>query len=122
MGAIDDDDVVADINTRAALQGWPMDTLHFDGQKDPDRRRRIETGNWVGIEDQSRFLPYVKTTATYALRINQPFTVDTPEGVHEGKAGDWLAVGIHGEMYPIDAAVFEESYAPLPEKEANPDG
>jgi hypothetical protein len=42
--------------------------------------------------------------------MSEPFTVDTLEGVQRGKAGDYLAIGLHGEMYPIDKEVFEETY------------
>ena len=54
--------------------------------------------------------PYRKTSITYAVQIGEPFQVHTLEGLHDGKAGDWLAVGLHGEMYPIDADVFAATY------------
>lgn len=56
--------------------------------------------------------PFRKTTLTYAVQMESDFTVDTLEGRHVGMAGDWLAVGAHGEMYPIDEAVFAETYEP----------
>jgi hypothetical protein len=94
-------------------------TLRFDGKKDLDRRAAVERGEWP-IDDAALragkpiFIPdmdaYRKTTLTYAARIDQPFEVDTLEGLHTGNAGDYLAVGPHGEMYPIDAAVFADSY------------
>ena len=31
-------------------------------------------------------------------------------GIMTGKPGDWLMVGIHGEMYPIDRDIFEKTY------------
>ncbi len=43
-------------------------------------------------------------------QIDEPFRVETMEGVMEGKAGDWLVVGIHGEMYPIDKEIFNKTY------------
>jgi hypothetical protein len=97
--------------------------LRFDGKKDPDRRAAVERGDWA-IDDTDLaaaaakgsfvFVPdmlaYRKTTLTYASRIKEPFEVDTLEGLHQGKAGDFLAIGPHGEAYPIDAAVFRDSY------------
>jgi hypothetical protein len=32
------------------------------------------------------------------------------EGTLNGKAGDWLMVGVEGEMYPIDREIFEKTY------------
>ena len=32
------------------------------------------------------------------------------EGLMRAKAGDWLVVGIHGEMYAIDREIFEKTY------------
>ena len=43
-------------------------------------------------------------------RMAEAFEVETLEGVMRGKAGDWLMVGLHGEMYPIDAEIFEKTY------------
>lgn len=43
-------------------------------------------------------------------KINQPFLVLTLEGAMQGKAGDWLITGVQGEMYPCDAAIFEQSF------------
>lgn len=44
------------------------------------------------------------------VQIHEPFTVETMEGTLSGKAGDWLMVGVEGEMYPIDRAIFEKTY------------
>ena len=43
-------------------------------------------------------------------QISEPFIVETLEGEMKGKAGDWLMVGVHGEMYPIDNSIFEKTY------------
>ena len=44
------------------------------------------------------------------VKINEPFEVKTMEGTMNGKKGDWLMVGIHGEMYPIDNDIFIKTY------------
>jgi hypothetical protein len=44
------------------------------------------------------------------IQINEPFKVETMEGVLDAKAGDYLMVGIHGEMYPCDNKIFHETY------------
>lgn len=79
----------------------------FKGHKDHDRRARVESGDDVDGWDFGKFR---KVAVTYAVQIDEPFEVDTLEGLHTGKAGDWLAVGAEGEMYPIDAAIFEQTY------------
>lgn len=53
-----------------------------------------------------------KTALAHAIHMQEPFSIETLEGTMEGKAGDWLMVGVNGEMYPCDAEVFEKSYEP----------
>lgn len=93
--------------------------LRFDGLKNPQRRKDLEDGNGVTLfgeegENALSMVPdwgeYRKTSATYAFRMEEEFEVDTLEGLHRGKAGDYLAMGQAGELYPIDAAVFAATY------------
>ena len=65
----------------------------------------------------SGFLCYHKKALTkvqdvpdHAMQVMGPFSVETLEGTMEGKAGDWLMVGVNGEMYPCDADVFAKTY------------
>lgn len=44
------------------------------------------------------------------VQINEAFNVETMEGTMEGKPGDYLMIGIKGEMYPCDKKIFEETY------------
>lgn len=89
--------------------------LRFDGKKDAERRRVLDQGGQVSLIAEGdetivsmvpSFGEYRKTSTTFAVRMEEPFEVETLEGVHLAKAGDFLAVGQAGEMYPIDAAVF----------------
>jgi len=61
------------------------------------------------------FEEYVKRpVAVGAVRVLEPFVVDTPEGDNQhGKPGDYLVEGIAGERYPVDKRVFENSYRSL---------
>ena len=43
-------------------------------------------------------------------QINEPFEVESMEGLVKGKAGDWLMIGVNGEKYVCDAAIFKKSY------------
>ena len=95
--------------------------LTFDGKKNPERRQRLEAGDRIGLTADGPhhnemvsivpdFAEYRKTATTFAVRMEEPFEVDTLEGLHSAKAGDWLAMGAAGELYPIDAAVFAATY------------
>lgn len=44
------------------------------------------------------------------IQINEPFKVYTIEGIMNGKSGDWLMVGVKGEMYPCSKEIFEATY------------
>ncbi len=44
------------------------------------------------------------------IQINEPFEVQTLEGVMQGKPGDWLMVGVNGEMYPCSNEIFKKTY------------
>ena len=44
------------------------------------------------------------------VQINEPFEVQTMEGLMQGKAGDYLMIGPRGEMYPCDRSIFNETY------------
>ncbi len=74
----------------------------YKGEKNPARR--------TSAAMDSDFREYRKVQTIYATRMSEPFEVETLEGLHTGKAGDWLAVGAHGECYPIDADVFADTY------------
>ena len=93
--------------------------IRFDGKKNPERRKNLETHGRIGLTGSTNetyesvvpdFREYRKTSTTYATRMDEPFEVDTLEGLHTGKAGDWLAIGQAGELYPIDAVVFAATY------------
>ncbi|MDX1471918.1 MAG: hypothetical protein R3213_10510, partial [Flavobacteriaceae bacterium] len=43
-------------------------------------------------------------------QIKEDFMVDSLEGRVKGKKGDWLMVGVRGELYICDKDIFEETY------------
>lgn len=51
-----------------------------------------------------------KTATAHAVRIDEPFSIDTLEGVMQGNPGDYLMRGAAGEYYPCAAHVFEATY------------
>lgn len=42
--------------------------------------------------------------------IDDEFEVETMEGTMKGKKGDYLIIGVNGEMYPIDREIFGKTY------------
>jgi len=56
---------------------------------------------------------YRKTATTRAVQIPVEFVVDTLEGRMTGRAGDFLAVGVAGERYPIAAEIMARTYEPI---------
>ena len=58
----------------------------------------------------TRVKHFRKKTEITAVQMDKDFVVLTLEGTVKGKAGDWLAKGIRGELYPIAKAIFEETY------------
>lgn len=44
------------------------------------------------------------------IQIHEPFEVESLEGTVKGKAGDWLMIGVDGEKYICDDAIFRKTY------------
>jgi len=48
-----------------------------------------------------------------AMQILETFWVESLEGNHQGKEGDYLLKGVRGELYICDREIFEETYTLL---------
>jgi len=55
-----------------------------------------------------------RPTPQKCVQIMEDFKVHTLEGVMQGKAGDYLMVGVRGELYVCDQDIFRETYELLP--------
>lgn len=86
------------------------DVVRFNGAKNPDRRKRVENGSPLDTEFPVAMEEFHKTANIYAVKMPVEFEVVTPEGTMKGKKGDWLALGVGGELYPIDGALFAVTY------------
>ena len=51
-----------------------------------------------------------KPVPVKCYQMNEPFKVETLEGTLKGKAGDYLMIGVRGEMYACDKEIFNETY------------
>lgn len=85
--------------------------MHYDGKRDRQRRKLVEQGEYRDLRPLD-FRGYSKHGLTYAAKVPQDFTVETIEGQMAGSAGDYLAIGAAGEMYPISSEIFEATYRP----------
>ena len=50
-----------------------------------------------------------------AKQHEEAFTIETLEGVMQGKAGDYEIIGIKGERYPCDKDIFKATYEEVTE-------
>ena len=51
-----------------------------------------------------------KPVSVMATPMMEDFEVKTPEGVMQGRKGDYLVMGLEGELYPVKPSVFARSY------------
>ncbi len=66
----------------------------------------------VNDEGTNNLKKYKKIVPTLAKQMKFDFKVETLEGIMEGKAGDYLCVGIpfEDEMWPVKREIFETTY------------
>jgi hypothetical protein len=76
------------------------------------RIKRNENGTHTvdGEPFEPNYRLYRKKTLTGAIKMDEPFSVETLEGTMRGKAGDYLMIGNEGEMYPCGADIFRQTY------------
>ena len=60
-------------------------------------------------EDVVGWNTYRKVAPVFARQMDKPFRVTTKEGPVEGKAGDYLCLGVENEAWPVDRDIFEKT-------------
>lgn len=88
----------------------------------------IEARQWpgVGIDKVDEMLafedwvePHAKACGRWPLKYRGPsLIIPTLEGDHEAKAGDWIIVGVQGELYPCKPDIFAATYEPFTHPDA----
>lgn len=70
------------------------------------------SGTWTPVDVADlTFFPVVKRPVqVHAHRMHDAFRVKTLEGIMDGGPGDYLLRGVEGEYYPVDAAIFGQTY------------
>ncbi len=65
-----------------------------------------ENGATIAVWSGERVRPVVEMHAPIVLAVY------TLEGVMRADEGDWIVKGVQGEFYPVEPAIFEETYEP----------
>jgi hypothetical protein len=81
----------------------------------------IHAVQWKKDNFESEFIPLVilaheisGEAEHYTLSKEKELTIHTLEGDHLANVGDWIIVGVKGEMYPCKPDIFEMTYEPVP--------
>ena len=87
--------------------------VSFDASKSCE-----QLDKYIDEKDTEGWKTYRKTATIKAKKMPIAFKCDTLEGDDiRGKAGDYLAQGVKGELYPIDQKIFEQTYEEVVEEE-----
>lgn len=76
----------------------------------------IEAWRWEGGEFQAKapawLLDYKNGPAKEQVRLhaNGTLSIPTLEGEMRAQVGDWVIMGVVGEVYPCKPAIFEATY------------
>lgn len=52
-----------------------------------------------------------------AYQTDKPMDIQTLEGVMHANTGDWIIIGVEGEMWPVKKEIFEKTYRIISEKQ-----
>lgn len=77
-----------------------IEAMRYDGTSDCLDAIAAWTGNRVRWDDRHK-MP----------------VVCTPQGTRWVNAGDWVIIGVAGEVYPVQSDIFEMSYDPVEAKD-----
>lgn len=81
------------------------------GEAYKDDKQVVTTKNGKPIKvPEDKFREAQKTEPTKVIKMPVPFKVQTKEGPADGAAGDYLARGVEGEMWPIDKKIFKKTH------------
>jgi hypothetical protein len=75
----------------------------------------IDAVQWTG-ENLGAVLELLdKSTQDEIARVDgtRDLEISTLEGVMTARPGDWIILGLEGELYPCKSSVFEATYEPV---------
>ena len=73
----------------------------------------IEAEQWLGtLESWNRIIAMGLTVWQPGELGSDTFIIQTLEGDHLARKGDWIIRGVHGEFYPCKPDIFAKTYEP----------
>lgn len=73
----------------------------------------VEATEWDGTNESWQHIMDMGLTKWNPGVIGmQTFYIETLEGYHLARKGDWIIKGVHGEFYPCKPDVFVKTYEP----------
>ena len=75
----------------------------------------IRAMQWDGnidyfIDSIKQMGAFIKIATTFSLTNNSELLIDTLEGVMTADIGDWIIIGVNGELYPCKDNIFKKTY------------
>lgn len=71
----------------------------------------IEAIKWTGSDECfNKVIKLGKGSRKIRLLNNRRLIIETLEGDHEARVGDFIIEGVRGEVYPCKPDIFEETY------------
>ena len=53
---------------------------------------------------------FIKIATSISLKSNLQLEIDTLEGIMTANIGDWIIIGVEGELYPCKDNIFKKTY------------
>lgn len=63
------------------------------------------------VQSSKKYIP------VEAYQTDKPMDIQTLEGVMHANTGDWIIIGVEGEMWPVKKEIFEKTYRIISEKQ-----
>jgi len=66
-------------------------------------------------DNLDEIIAWIKSNGKYCYRTRciPPLVIQTLEGDHQARIGDWIIKGVKGEFCPCKPDIFEMTYQPL---------
>jgi hypothetical protein len=73
----------------------------------------VEATEWDGTNESWQHIMNMGLTNWKPGEMGtQTFYIETLEGDHLARKGDWIIKGVHGEFYPCKPDIFVKTYEP----------
>jgi len=73
----------------------------------------IEAWCWDGCSTAPERPPWLRGPNVRAVHDEEILLIDTLEGTMTAMKGDWIIMGVKGEIYPCKPDIFAATYEPV---------